>query len=232
MARGSEVRIDPLVLLAACVISVFTSVLASLLPALRLSITNPAAALKVGGSAGTARSHSRLRSGFVIVQMALTLVLLVTSGLLIDDLALSRKADFGFAPARIITTEMTLSPGRYQGRDVLTSFYQPLLERASHLQGAKAVGMIDILPIQSWGRNSDIHIKGQPPYPPTQEMLAETRVVSPGYFPAMGIRLLRGRFLTPGLDTPNQPPSVVVNQAFVKKFFSNGQDPIGQRTPR
>jgi hypothetical protein len=61
--------------------------------------------------------------------------------------------------------------------------------------------LINITPIQSWGSNSDVHIKGQPPYPPNQEMLAENRFVSPGYFKVFGIQLLRGRWLDTGIDT-------------------------------
>jgi hypothetical protein len=73
-----------------------------------------------------------------------------------------------------------------------------------------------------------VHITGQPPYPPNQEMLAETRLVSAGYFNAMGIRLVRGRMLSQAVDTPDHPASaVVVNEAFRRKFFSGGGDPVG-----
>jgi FtsX-like permease family len=73
-----------------------------------------------------------------------------------------------------------------------------------------------------------VHIAGQPPYPPNQEMLAENRLVSVGYFEAMGMKLVRGRMLSPALDTPDNPSSsVVVNEAFRRKFFSGGGDPVG-----
>ncbi len=90
--------------------------------------------------------------------------------------------------------------------------------------------MISILPIQNWGSNSDIHIAGQPPNPPSQEMLAEGRLVSTGYFDVFGIPLHRGRMLSPSLDRPeNTAPTVVVNDAFVKKFIPSGLDPTAQR---
>ena len=95
-----------------------------------------------------------------------------------------------------------------------------------HAPGIAAAGLISTIPIQNWGINSDIHIKGQPPYPPHQEMLAENRIVTSGYYKVFGIRLLRGRLLDPGLDTAGAP-RIVVNEAFVKKFFPQGGEPIG-----
>jgi predicted permease len=121
-----------------------------------------------------------------------------------------------------------LSPGRYEGRDPLVAFYRPLLERVSHLPGVQGAGLINMLPVRSYGSNSDVHISGQPPYPPNQEMLAENRLVSVGYFDAMGIKLAHGRMLSQALDTPDHPAgAVVVNEAFRRKFFSGGGDPVG-----
>ena len=111
------------------------------------------------------------------------------------------------------------------------AFYTPFLERVSHLPGVEAAGVINLLPIQSWESNSDTHIAGQPPNPPQQETLAEVRVASAGYFDAMGIKLVRGRRLSPAEDAPNLTvANAVVNQAFQKKFFRNGGDPVGART--
>jgi predicted permease len=109
-------------------------------------------------------------------------------------------------------------------------FYRPLEERISHLPGVQAAGFISILPIESWGNNSDVHIAGQPPYPKNQEMLAETRFISPGYLDVMGLQLHRGRRLSPSLDAPeNKAGTVLVNDAFVSKFIPAGLDPTGQR---
>jgi predicted permease len=112
---------------------------------------------------------------------------------------------------------------------VLTNFYKPLEERVSHLPGIQAAGLINILPIESWGSNSDIHIAGQPPYPPNQVVLAEGRFVSSGYFDVMSIPLHRGRTLSPSLDTPHIAATVVVNDAFVREFIPAGLDPTAQR---
>jgi hypothetical protein len=130
----------------------------------------------------------------------------------------------------MLSEQINLSRTRYQGRDVVGDFYKPLEERVRHLPGVEAAGLISILPIESWGSNSDIHIAGQPPYPPNQEMLAEGRFVSEGYFDVMGLKLHGGRKLATGLDlAKNSYGTVVVNDAFVKKFIPAGLDATTQR---
>lgn len=111
---------------------------------------------------------------------------------------------------------------------MVTSFYEPMLDKVQAIPGVVDAGVIQILPIQNWGWNSDIMIVGQPPAPKNAEQLAESRMVTPGYFKAMGIELIRGRMLDPKLDTSIAPQVVVVNEAFVKKFLPSGIDPIGQ----
>lgn len=226
--RGAEVHLNVEVLLMALAASALTGLMASLFPALRLSGLSPNSILRTGGSAGTARGQHRLRSAFVVTQVALSLVLLVTAGLLLKNLESLLHANLGFNPDKILTLPIDLSRGSYAGRDPLPVFYRPLLDRVTHLPSVEAAGLINIVPIQNYGSNSDVHIAGQPPYPPQQEMLAEQRFVSAGYFDAMGIKLVRGRMLSPALDTPDKPAgSIVVNQAFQRKFFSSGGNPVG-----
>ena len=230
LSRGADIHLDWTVLAVAIALAVTASLLASLLPAIRLSAVDPNRALKAGAGSGTQRAQHRLRSGFIVTQVALTMVLLVVSGLLIRVVTRYRHADLGFDPAHILAVQVDLSRVRYEGRDMLTSFYQPLEERVSHIPGVRAAGFINLLPIDEYGSNSDLHIAGQPPYPPNQEMLAENRVVSRGYFDVMGIPLLAGRALSPSLDRPeNAAPTVVVNSAFVKKFIPAGLNPVAQR---
>jgi len=140
-----------------------------------------------------------------------------------------RHTDLGFDPAHILTVKLNLSRPRYRDRDMLTAFYKPLEQRVSHLPGVRAAGLINILPIENWGSNSDMHIAGQPPNAPNQVVLAEGRIVSSGYFDVMGIPLHRGRMLSPSLDTPHVAPTIVVNDAFVREFIPSGLDPTAQR---
>jgi predicted permease len=158
----------------------------------------------------------------------LSLVLLMVSGLLLRNLQSLFKTNLGFDQHKIIAVVLDLSRGNYKERDPLLAFYHPLLDRISHLPGVKASGVIDLLPIAEWGDGYEIHITGQPPYPKNAAMGAETRNVSAGYFDAMGIELMRGRLLSPSLDRPEDiAGKMVVNEAFRRKFFSNGGDPVG-----
>jgi predicted permease len=228
--RGADIHMNWAVLASAIAVAVITSLAASLYPALRLSGVDPNRALKAGGNAGTQRAQTRLRSGFVVTQVALTLVLLVVAGLLMRVVTRYRNADLGFDPAHILSVKIGLSKARYEGRDMVTAFYRPLEERVSHLPSVKAAGVIDVLPIDSFGDNRSIHIAGQPPSPPDQVMLAESRFVSAGYFDVMGIQLHRGRKLSTSIDLPeNKAGTVLVNEAFVSKFIPAGLDPIAQR---
>jgi len=230
LARGADIHLDWTVLAAAVGISVAVSLLASLYPALRLSGIDPNRALKAGGAAGSDRAQHRLRSGFVVTQVALTMVLLVVAGLLLRVVSKYRHADLGFDPAHILSEQIQISRVKYQGGDVVSSFYKPLEERVRHLPGVQAAGLINVLPIESWGNNSDLHIAGQPPYPKNQEMLAESRFVSAGYFDVMNVPFHEGRKLTAGLDrAENTGATVVVNDAFVKKFIPAGLDTTAQR---
>src|SRR5579862_3138384 len=226
--RGSEVRLNGTVLTAALVVSMLTTLLAGLWPAFRFSATSAATSLRSGNRVGMDRGQSRLRAGFVCVQVSLAMVLLVTSGLVFRELSRLQHGDFGFDPSSILAAEIDLSPGSYENRDVVTDFYTPMLERVTAIPGVRAAGLIQIVPIQNWGWNSSVEIVGQPPSPPGHERNAEFRIVTSGYFSAFGIRLLRGRLVNEKIDTPTSQRVVVVNQRFVERFIPAGLDPLSQ----
>ena len=229
MSRGADVHLNLAVVAVAAALSLLASMLASVSPAIRLSGADPNRALRAGGAgAGIGRSQHRLRSAFVITQVALSLVLLVVSGLLLKNLQGLLHTNLGIDPGKILTTRLELSKGHYTGRDPIATFYNPLLAKIAQLSGVQGVGVIDVLPVQGWGDGYSIHITGQAPYPPNLDMGAETRYVSAGYFDAMGLQLTRGRLLSPSLDKPeNLAGTMVVNQAFQHKFFPTGGDPVG-----
>jgi predicted permease len=227
--RGADIHLNLEVLAAALAISIFTSVVAGLAPALRLSRESMPRLVTSGNRVGTGRNQHRLRAAFVVTQFALALVLVVTSGLLLRALAGLQKASLGFNPDHMLVSEIDLSSGRYEHRDQLADFYAPMLDRVQAIPGVKAAGLIQFVPIQMWGWNSDIEIIGQPPSPPNVEHLAELRLVTPGYYAAFEDKLVRGRLLDKKLDTPNSQRVAVINEAFVEKFFSNGDDPLGKQ---
>jgi len=228
--RGADVHLDWKVLGAAVATSAIISVAASLHPALRLSGIDPNRALKASGAASASQGQHRLRASFVVIQMALTLVLLVVAGLLLRSISRYRHTELGFPPDKILSEQLQISRVKYHDADVLGSFYRPLEDRVRQLPGVEAVGLINILPIEAWGSNSDTHIAGQPLYPKDQEMLAETRMVSAGYFDVMGVPVHGGRRLNASLDRPeSKAATIVVNDAFVRKFIPAGMDPSMQR---
>ncbi len=230
LARGADVHLNITIVAVALAISMLTSTLSSIVPALRLSRTDPNRALRAtGAGVGSGHNQNRMRSTLVIIQIGLSFVLLVVSGLLLRNLRGLLSTNLGFDPSRILAMEIDLSPGRYDGRDPVAMFYRPLLEKISHIPEIEGAGIIDNLPVLSWGSTQDVHIIGQPPDPPNQEKFAEIRFVSNGYFDAMGIKLLRGRMLSPQVDRVEINPggAVVVNEAFRREFLSNGADPVG-----
>jgi len=229
LARGAEVQLNIPVLLAALFVSVMVTIVAALLPALRLSGTAPSLALRAGGSAGTSRGQHRLRAAFVVTQVALALTLLVVSGLLMRMLGGLKNTDLGFSPDNILTAEIDLSLRNYEGRNIMADFYDPLLEKVRAIPGVEAAGVIQLLPIQNWGWNSEIHVAGTPPAPANEVTLAEDRIITPGYYDAFKVGLVRGRLLDSKIDTPSSRPVIVVNEAFVKKFIPAGRDPIGMQ---
>ena len=182
LSRGADVHLNLPVLLAILVIAVVTSFIAGSIPALRLSRIAPSLSLKAGGSAGTGRGQHRLRASFIVIQVALAMILMVTAGLLLRLLSGLSNTDLGFETRGILAMDVNLPQGTYKDRDPRTAFYDPLLEKVRAIPGVQSAGVIQLLPIESWGWNSEITIKGQPPLPPNQQTLAEDRFVDPGYF--------------------------------------------------
>lgn len=225
--RGADVHLNIPVLLASLAVAVLTGVLSGSLPAFQLSRISPNQVMRSGGSAGSSRRQNYLRGGFIVAQVSLTLVLLVCSGLLLQTLHNLRNTKLGFDPSHILSEEISLTPSAYQGKDVYSAYYRPLLEKVQSIPGVDAAGVIQLLPIQGWGWNSDIQIVGHPPAPRNTEQLAEVRSVTPGYHKAFGIQLVKGRMLDESLDTPKSQQVCVVNEAFVKKFLSPGEQPLG-----
>jgi predicted permease len=229
LARGADLALNPPVLLAAILVALIGALAAGAFPALRSAHLEPYRALRSGeNTASTSRAHRRLRGGFIVAQIALSLVLLVVAGLLLRTLYNLRHTNLGFRTDHLLTGVVNLPMPRYRDRDPMKAFYQPLLDGIGAIPGVEAAGIIQDFPVVNWGWNSDVQIAGHPPAAPDVEQLAEIRVATPGYFQALGIGLVRGRMLDPSIDVPNAPPACVVNQAFVKKFFASEEDPIGQ----
>lgn len=226
-ARGADVHLNLPVVAATFAAALLSSLAAGLIPAWRTARPHASQALKTGLSTGTSRSQHRLRSAFVVVQVALSLVLLVCSGLLLLSLRSMLQTRLGFNPRNLLTLEVDIPTGDYKTRDFIQGLIDPLEARVAAIPGVTAVGSNDLLPILQYGSNSDMNLVGHAPDPIDRQRLTEMRFVTPGYFAAMQLPILKGRDIG-SQDTSKSQPVAVVNQAWVKEFLSGKEDPLAQ----
>ncbi|HEY1731873.1 MAG TPA: ABC transporter permease [Terriglobales bacterium] len=226
--RGGAIQLNWAVFAAAFAIAVVSSLIFGMIPAKKMASTDPNRSLKSGAAAGTNRGDYRLRSGFVIAEVALSLMLLVCTGLILMQLWRMQHLDFGYTTDHLLTLEINVSSGEYAGKDLDAALYRPLAEKVRAIPGVTGVGYNRLIPLIEWGWNTGINMVGKPPDPPDHERLAEVRMTSPGWYQAMGLRLLKGRLPDPAIDKPGSPEVVVVNQKFVDTFLP-GEEPIGKQ---
>jgi predicted permease len=226
-ARGGDVHLNLPVVGATLVISLLASVAAGLAPAWKTARVNPNDALKSGGNAGTTRNQHRLRAGFVVVQLALSLILLVCSGLFLLGLRSMLETDLGFNPKNLLTLEVDIPVGDYKSMDFVQALVQPLESRVAAIPGVTAVGSNNLLPILQNGSNSDRALVGKPADTIDKQRLTEVRFVTPGYFAAMHLAIVQGRDFNPQ-DSAKSQPVAIVNKTWVKEFLQEKEDPLTQ----
>ncbi|MGH9159093.1 MAG: ABC transporter permease [Vicinamibacteraceae bacterium] len=222
--RMLQADIDSQVLVFSVGLAVLTSVLVSVAPALRLRRIEVVEPLKVGARTGT-DAADRTRSTLIVAQIALCLVLLSGASLLAASFLHLVGRDVGFQPERLITFGLTLPDADYP-RGTHLDFYERLLARLEGLPDVTSAALGMPLPLSGSQMTISFNIE-QRPTPPWERPSSDMAIVSPGYFRAIGARLLEGRELT-GRDTAAALPIVVVNRAFARKFFP-GAAALGQR---
>ncbi|HKG90539.1 MAG TPA: FtsX-like permease family protein, partial [Gemmatimonadaceae bacterium] len=212
-----------------------TALLFSTVPALRASRTDPAGVLKGAAPARAAAGARRgwralgappLRGSLVVLQVALSAVLLVGAGLLLRTLANARGVPLGFDPAHAATGTVDLSRQGYD-RERQRAFQSALLARLAAAPGVRAVALAASVPVSGPAFRNSAELEGYTP-PPGEEPMVAVNVVSPGYFRAVGTPLLRGRDFTAADDARDAPPVVIVNQALADRYWP-GQDAVGKR---
>jgi putative ABC transport system permease protein len=216
--------VDARVLGFTILITLLTGVVFGLAPALQSSRPNLNETLKEGGR-GTTVGHNRVRSSLVITEVAVALVLLIGAGLLIRSFYRLQQVDPGFNPRNALAVALSLPAKKYPEEEQNARFYTQLIEKVSALPGVVAVGATQSLPIHD-DYVLGFNIQGRAPDAPGEEPSTNYYAVSPGYFKAMGIPLLRGRLFTVQ-DTKDTPRVAVINETMAKKFFPN-EDPIGK----
>ncbi|MEP6955399.1 MAG: ABC transporter permease, partial [Chthoniobacterales bacterium] len=225
--RSSEIRLDGTVLAFTCAISLATGVLFGLAPAFQAARLDLQSALQESGRGGSpgGRVWHRLRSGLVIAEIALALLLLTSAGLLLQSFARLSRVDPGLRPERIFTAFISLPETSYPRPDDVKDFFNRLLPRLSALPGVQAASTILPMPLSGSNITASFDL-AQRPMPKGQQPDSPMRIAGVDYFQTMGIPLLRGRTFDQS-DQRNAPPAVVINQRFAEKFFP-GENPIGQ----
>jgi predicted permease len=217
--RAEEISIDGRVLLFAMAVSTLTGILAGTLPAVRAGRSDLNDALKYGGTGGGAIGVGTRRL-LIVCEVALSLVLLMGAGLMIQSLLALRYGDTGFDPNNVLTMNVRLVDRRYPSPTERSAFFDAALQRLRSLPGVEAAGTIDDLPLTD-GSSQTLRLEG---YPPQREAVAvQVRQITPGYMRALGIPVLRGR------DIVDSDAEVLLVSADAAKLYWGADDPIGRR---
>jgi predicted permease len=208
-------------------LALLTGVFCGLAPGFAALRTNVNASLKEGGHTGSASgSHARLRSALVVAEIAIALVLLCASGLLLRSYLNMGNVDLGFQPDHVTTAAYSLPPREYSTQAQVNAFTDQVLLRLSQTAGVQSVALTDSLPLLGGGSDSfvvDGYVNPRGPGNTT----AASSVVQGDFFRAMGIALVRGRYLA-DTDDANSQLAVIVNRRFAERYWP-GQNPIGKR---
>ena len=227
LPRVAEIHLSVPVLIFTLFLSLAAGILFGLLPALRASQGKLQGALKEGGR-GASGARNRTQSALVIFEMAMALVLLTGAGLMIRSLVALSKVDTGFQPHGVFTASLAAPPSLKEASpDAVRAYIREVDRRITQIPDVQAMSL-------TWGAfplNYDdeglFWLEGEPKPANQNDMhWAIKYIVEPGYLKAMGIPLLRGRFLTE-MDDPHAPRVVVVDDVFARKFFG-AADPLGK----
>jgi putative ABC transport system permease protein len=224
--RIDDVAVDLRVLGFTLFTSLAVSLLVGLTPAFGATGLDLNEALKQGARGASAR-HRGLRNILVVGELALSLVLLVGAGLLVQTLWRLQHVNTGLAAEHVLTAEIPLSSRQYP-ESAQRIVLQNLLDRVSTLPGVLSAALADALPPQGFGFSMTMRLEGEPKGPRNDPSLdVAARSVSPTYFAVLGIPLKGGRWFD-SRDTNAQPDVTLVNEALVRRFFGS-RNPVGQR---
>jgi len=222
-----ELHLDSNVVIFCVGISVACALLCALVPALKASRSDVSGSLKdQSRTASAGRSHTRLRTVFVTAEIALSLFLLVGTGLLFAAIFRLHHQYLGFQPARLLTAGITLDEAHYRDDSHWQAFVRDLLPRLQQIPGAESVAFTSDLPSSGQGTVT-VRIQGQPDLPASQVLTAADSVVTPDFFRVVGMSVLRGRSFSEQ-DNTSRPLVALVNQKFVDRYLQGG-DAIGRQ---
>ena len=225
--RLDQTGIDARVLAFTLGISLVTGLVFGLVPALQASKPDVNDALKEGGRGSTGGGGARIRNLLVVFEIAVSLVLLVSAGLLIRSFMRLQQFELGFNPEHLITMRVQLPGSKYKERKQVADFFQQLFERIEAVPGVQSAGAISTIFLSDTPNSTNFAIEGRPQATGAQSIEVPLDAVSAKYFKVMGIPLISGREFD-DRDSLGTPPVAIINETFANRFFA-GEDPIGKR---
>lgn len=227
LPRVADIRVNWIVAVFALGLGVLTGMICGMAPAFAAMRTRVNDTLKEGGRTGSAGAgHARLRSALVVAEIAVAMILLTASGLLLRSFEKMRDVNLGYNPDHTLVASYNLPQKQYAKQPMVDQFNKELLRRLQALPGVKSAGFTTFLPASNSNNSQAFMPEGYTPPNHTYD-LATVAQVQGDYFAAMGIPLLRGRYLTAD-DTADSQLVVVVNQKLAEQSWP-GQNPIGKR---
>jgi len=226
--RIDLVAVDGRVVAFAALLSIATGVLFGLMPAFRAASTDLLSAIRQSARGATSGvAARRFRAALVVAEVALALVLLVGAGLMIRSFSRLMAVETGFEPDGVVTMRLSVPASKYRDLARWTAFHDDLAGRVAAIPGVTAAGVNSAVPLEGGGSEAGVFVEGHPMVQGKADAATLFQTSSPGYFRAMGIRLVRGRYFTER-DTRAAVPVVIVDDSLVAKLFP-GEDPIGRR---
>jgi len=228
--RAAEITLDARILLFTIAVAAATGVAFGLMPALAASRPDMHDALK-DGTRGTTAGRGRLRKALVIAEVALSLILLVGTGLMVRSFVRLKNVDPGFRPDHALSASISLPVADNRTTDAdrerFVRFFTDVDTRLARLPGVTAVGGINIMPLSGNSTDMWVDLDGYTPHDASEKLDCEIREVAGDWFAAMGVPIVRGRAFVPG-DAKTAPQVAIVNQAWVHRW-SPDRDPLGRR---
>jgi predicted permease len=229
--RVAGTTIDGQVLAFTILVSLATGLIFGLAPAWQASRSVTHESLKEGSRSNTGGTGSqRLRRVLIASEIALSLVLLAGAGLLLKSFLKLQQIDPGFRPEHVLTMRTSLPQERYATQDQIRNFYRDVLTRVRALPGVEAAGAISALPLSGQGGSGTTTVDTQSVPQDKRGPEADQRPVMPGYFEAMGIPLVRGRYFDDH-DNEHSAPVAIIDETMAQTYWPN-QDAVGQRLHR
>ena len=227
LPRIAEVQINARVLIFTCVVSIITGFLFSLLPTLHASRPKVNDVLKSGNKSATSSRGLRFwRDVLVVAEVALSLILVVGAGLMIKSFSKLVNVPPGFDPNNVLTGEIGLTRAVYENPEECARYVDQTLARLRSLPGVERAAFVAPMPFSGGDVGSDFRIDGRPEPEPGNEPFANNRSVTPEYFQAMRIPLIKGRYFNEE-DRRGGMGAAIVNQKFVQDYFPN-EEVLGQ----